>query len=494
MKKPELKDFELTPDLVKRHLMTARVGKFIADLIIYSPFWVTFIANWIFFSLTPGATLLPALFVSGFLYCIFGLPALFILYLLWLIPSRLFNWNLSKRIRDRVLRGRREKLKESQGQYFRYSEAVRVFETSEAIDRVKQRMKQLPPKPIGDERIEQFLQLLTEELKPVLKMEKENWRREVLLRLTEYNQFNRRTQPNQVSVASPSIIQETIRSEASKSLDHAPLTMEPQIAKEERTIAKNIIEHHEEGVGLTVLESPRPDLGIVSPLEAPRMPTVPVPLPRLNPADKVDEESLLLEVEKDAQPKNQTVDAAKPKTRSKVGSRSLRIQARIFTDPDATLADYLANLPPALEGGTTPHSSHDQELLEQEIGNKGELFCLGLEQSRLKGMLGANPKYPIHAALEYGNKFGCDIVSLKTHDKIKYLEVKTTLGPLSTPFFLTPNELKFMRNHPDSYEIYRVYNFDLEKGEGQVEIVAGLNRIEELYILEPIEFSFVPKQ
>ncbi|HEX2898838.1 MAG TPA: DUF3883 domain-containing protein, partial [Bacteroidia bacterium] len=242
-----------------------------------------------------------------------------------------------------------------------------------------------------------------------------------------------------------------------------------------------------------VLEFPRPDLEIFSPLEAPRIPTFPVPLPNLDPTDRLDEKSSQREVGKDPQPEKQTVDTAKPRTRSKVGNRLLRIQARIFTDPDATLTDYLANLPPGSDGETSPDSFPNQDLLEQEIGNKGEIFCMELERSRLRDMLGADPKYPIHAALEYGNKFGCDIVSLKNHDKIKYIEVKTTLGPLSTAFFLTPNELKFMRDHPDSYEIYRVYNFDLKTGKGQVEIVAGLNRIEELYILEPIEFSFIPK-
>ena len=65
-----------------------------------------------------------------------------------------------------------------------------------------------------------------------------------------------------------------------------------------------------------------------------------------------------------------------------------------------------------------------------------------------------------HSSIEKGDGLGYDILSVED-DGItpRYIEVKTTTGPLSQAFYYSENELNFSSINNKNYYIYRIYNF-----------------------------------
>lgn len=54
-----------------------------------------------------------------------------------------------------------------------------------------------------------------------------------------------------------------------------------------------------------------------------------------------------------------------------------------------------------------------------------------------------------------------------------YIEVKTTLGSERSGFYITSNELLKSEQEKENYFLYRVYNFDMKKGCGEVSVRRG---------------------
>ena len=85
------------------------------------------------------------------------------------------------------------------------------------------------------------------------------------------------------------------------------------------------------------------------------------------------------------------------------------------------------------------------------------------------------------AALLYDSAAGFDISSFQTDGSQKRIEVKTTQGPVSTPFFISLNEVLASREAPLTYSIYRVFEHHPDSGRvkyfelpGDVELSCGL--------------------
>lgn len=102
----------------------------------------------------------------------------------------------------------------------------------------------------------------------------------------------------------------------------------------------------------------------------------------------------------------------------------------------------------------------------KRLGDLGEQFIFDLEKEKLKDTI----YEPYHVSLEEGDGKGYDILSYTLEGKARFLEVKTTKGPLETPFFISENERLFMECYKDA-ELVRVYNFDEESLRGQVKIL-----------------------
>ena len=59
------------------------------------------------------------------------------------------------------------------------------------------------------------------------------------------------------------------------------------------------------------------------------------------------------------------------------------------------------------------------------------------------------------------------MLSIDENGDEKYIEVKTTEGGKYSKFYLSRNELLFMRLHYPNYSLYRVYNYDVELNSGE---------------------------
>ena len=79
----------------------------------------------------------------------------------------------------------------------------------------------------------------------------------------------------------------------------------------------------------------------------------------------------------------------------------------------------------------------------------------------------------IHTSVVQGDGAGYDIKSFNEDGSVRFIEVKTTKGPLNTDFFMSPNELKFAEQNSDNFFLYRVYNMKASVDEPSVYVMSG---------------------
>lgn len=97
------------------------------------------------------------------------------------------------------------------------------------------------------------------------------------------------------------------------------------------------------------------------------------------------------------------------------------------------------------------------------IGLKGEEIVLEIEKNYL---ISINRKdladKVMHIAVEKGDGYGCDILSFTGDGLEKYIEVKSTTNSFNSSFYISKNELDFLKNHPTNAFIYRLIALDNE--------------------------------
>jgi hypothetical protein len=69
-----------------------------------------------------------------------------------------------------------------------------------------------------------------------------------------------------------------------------------------------------------------------------------------------------------------------------------------------------------------------------------------------------------HVAVTKNDREGYDIKACKDDQEL-HIEVKTTTGGINVPFYLTSKEIEHSNHYADIYYLYRIYNFDGEKGD-----------------------------
>ena len=110
--------------------------------------------------------------------------------------------------------------------------------------------------------------------------------------------------------------------------------------------------------------------------------------------------------------------------------------------------------------------------LFRSLGLLGEKWAITYEQERLN-KLGID--YQVrHASILDGDGIGYDIKSVED-DGItpRYIEVKTTTGNISQPFYYSDNELAFSELNSGNYYVYRIYNFKGETQKADILIIHG---------------------
>lgn len=122
----------------------------------------------------------------------------------------------------------------------------------------------------------------------------------------------------------------------------------------------------------------------------------------------------------------------------------------------------------------------------KEIGDLGEELVMKHEVNKLKilGLINLIDQVKI---MPDGSPF--DILSFDELGKELFIEVKTTLGDINVPFFISANELNFYNYNAGKLLIYRIYNLNEELLTGEFYIVRNLN---ENYKLESHIYKVTP--
>jgi|WetSurMetagenome_2_1015567.scaffolds.fasta_scaffold86343_1 hypothetical protein len=127
---------------------------------------------------------------------------------------------------------------------------------------------------------------------------------------------------------------------------------------------------------------------------------------------------------------------------------------------------------PAPEGGLpTPRRraeslANEEDMLRREsrnrrLGRAGEEFVLNHEKLLLSVSRNSRRTADVKWMSKIrGEGLGYDILSFDaTTGEERFVEVKTTNLRITTPFFLSRNELKFSQSHSDAYVLARVFDF-----------------------------------
>ncbi|MEX5271498.1 DUF3427 domain-containing protein [Kocuria sabuli] len=115
----------------------------------------------------------------------------------------------------------------------------------------------------------------------------------------------------------------------------------------------------------------------------------------------------------------------------------------------------------AMSKGLNRHATLlGQDARNHRLGSAGEKLVLQYERERLiqAGRIDLASRI-IHVARVEGDSAGYDIRSFNADGTDRHIEVKTTTGPSTNAFYITPNEIKFSEDHPISYVLMRLYAY-----------------------------------
>jgi hypothetical protein len=127
----------------------------------------------------------------------------------------------------------------------------------------------------------------------------------------------------------------------------------------------------------------------------------------------------------------------------------------------------------------------ERDFRNSSLGKAGEAMVFAFEREHLIGQGRPDLAKKVRwVSQEDGDGAGYDIQSFDAKGSERLIEVKTTNGLQTTPFYLTRNELSFSNERPNEFRICRLYDFS--KKPRMFELVPP---IEKLVRLEPISFS-----
>jgi hypothetical protein len=102
----------------------------------------------------------------------------------------------------------------------------------------------------------------------------------------------------------------------------------------------------------------------------------------------------------------------------------------------------------------------ERDFRNRTLGRNGEELVFEWEREHLERAgrtdLAKNIRW---VSKDDGDGAGYDILSFEPTGEERFLEVKTTVGPKRTPFYITRNELSFAKERADSFRLCRVYDF-----------------------------------
>jgi len=106
----------------------------------------------------------------------------------------------------------------------------------------------------------------------------------------------------------------------------------------------------------------------------------------------------------------------------------------------------------------------ERDFRNRSLGKAGEEVVMRFERTRLEAEERPDLASKVRwVAQEDGDGAGYDILSYDRLGRERLLEVKTTLGHRTTPFYLTRNECALAEERPDAFRLVRLYAFAQER-------------------------------
>lgn len=137
--------------------------------------------------------------------------------------------------------------------------------------------------------------------------------------------------------------------------------------------------------------------------------------------------------------------------------------ASVFEVPPPGLRPVRPARPAALERLVRKFDPVERDFRNRTLGKAGEAAILDFEQERLRRADRPDLARKIRwVSQEDGDGAGFDILSFDVQGRERLIEVKTTRGGQTTPFFLTRNEHSLARERPEEFRLYRLYGFGIE--------------------------------
>jgi len=135
------------------------------------------------------------------------------------------------------------------------------------------------------------------------------------------------------------------------------------------------------------------------------------------------------------------------------------LRATPLTSPTGNLSQTeIPPTPPRERGGRhIDYGSLQEE--NRRLGALGEELVVAFERQWLRHNGHPGLADAVRwVAREDGDGLGYDILSFSQDGRERHIEVKSTALGAQTPFYISSAELEFARCHPQSFELYRVYD------------------------------------
>ncbi|MGY6037786.1 DUF3427 domain-containing protein [Aeromonas sp. AE23HZ002T15] len=140
------------------------------------------------------------------------------------------------------------------------------------------------------------------------------------------------------------------------------------------------------------------------------------------------------------------------------------------------------------KGGIVDWAAREQR--NRDLGLAGEFLVMAHEQERLRDA-GRNDlaSKVEHIALS-DSAAGYDIVSFELDGGERFIEVKTTTGPASTPFYISENEVVVSRDLQEQFWLYRVHSYSRENNSAEFYVKNG--DVSTGFELAPTTYKAIP--
>lgn len=139
--------------------------------------------------------------------------------------------------------------------------------------------------------------------------------------------------------------------------------------------------------------------------------------------------------------------------------RGLAESSTLFEEPPPQVAS-VAKRHERLERLIRKFDPSERDFRNRALGKAGEAMVVDFERARLAAIDRADLARKVRwVSQEDGDGAGYDVHSFDASGRDRLIEVKTTFGGQTTPFFLTRNERSLAVERPDAFRLFRVYEF-----------------------------------